>query len=293
VLEVVAVGDAVDAVDARGVEALEPRDHVLQLGAPGGGEARQLDLRPVGRETRRARLLARGALVGRPRHPRGRILELGRRAVQIGAGPGIEHVAAVVEQLADRVLGRLDRLLEHLPQRRRLERIEAGRGRGGPADARPALARLERRGLLHRRAPLRLLLGDHRVGPRLDLRHLGLLLLGQLDRLPAQRADEVPHQPSSSGGGGSSASTACPYSGHASLRHSQSCGAPPSSSLAGCPQVGQRGGSTADTLPPEETKVNLAEKLALLAERRIEVGRQAGPHARTIPFGRLSACPAR
>ena len=51
-----------------------------------------------------------------------------------------------------------------------------------------------------------------------------------------------PDSSSSSGGG---PSTACPYSGHASLRHSQSCSAPPSASLAGWSQVGQRGGSAA------------------------------------------------
>jgi len=49
-----------------------------------------------------------------------------------------------------------------------------------------------------------------------------------------------PDSSSSSGGG---PSTACPYSGHASLRHSQWCSAPPSASLAGWSQVGQRGGS--------------------------------------------------
>ena len=42
----------------------------------------------------------------------------------------------------------------------------------------------------------------------------------------------------------SSAPTGWPYSGHASLRHSQSCSGPPSASLAGCPQVGHTGVSS-------------------------------------------------
>src|SRR4051794_16764459 len=72
-----------------------------------------------------------------------------------------------------------------------------------------------------------------------------------------------PESASSSRGG---PSTARPYSGHASLRHSQSCSAPPSASLAGCSHVGQRGGSALmrDSLSRMDTKVNLAEKLALL-----------------------------
>jgi hypothetical protein len=65
-LEVEAVGDAVDAVDPRGVEALEPLGDLLELRAAGGGEARALDRGLRGREVRRPRLLARGALVGRP-----------------------------------------------------------------------------------------------------------------------------------------------------------------------------------------------------------------------------------
>ena len=51
------------------------------------------------------------------------------------------------------------------------------------------------------------------------------------------------HDPRS-GGSGSSPGTGCPYSGQASLRHSQSCSGPPSASLAGWPHVGQSGGST-------------------------------------------------
>ena len=48
---------------------------------------------------------------------------------------------------------------------------------------------------------------------------------------------------SSSGRSGSSAWIACPNSGQASLRHSQSCSWPASASLAGWPHVGHRGGA--------------------------------------------------
>ena len=54
-----------------------------------------------------------------------------------------------------------------------------------------------------------------------------------------------PYGPAGSGSssvGGSPARTGWPNSGHASLRHSQSCSGPPSASLAGWPQVGQMGG---------------------------------------------------
>ena len=245
VLEVVAVGDAVDAEHARGVEVLEPLGHVLDLRAPSGGEAGALDRGCGGRAVGGARLVAGLALRRGPLLALGRVLELRRRLVQVRPRARVDDPRAVVEHLSDRVLRVLERLLEQLARRRQgLAGVEARRrSRLRPADARAAaLGGLERRVLRLSRASLRVLLGDHRVGPRLRLGHLLLLLGRQLDRLPAQRADEVAHQ-SSSSRGGSSASTACPYSGQASLRHSQSCGAPPSSSLAGWPQVGQRGGS--------------------------------------------------
>jgi hypothetical protein len=54
----------------------------------------------------------------------------------------------------------------------------------------------------------------------------------------------------SSRGGGSSARTGWPYSVQASLRHSQSWSGPPRASLAGWPQVGQRGGSLMPAFVP-------------------------------------------
>ena len=165
-LEVVAVGDAVDAVDARGVEGLQPLGDLLELRAPGGGEARALDRRLRVREVRRPRLVARRALVGRPLLPLRGILELGRRLVEVRVA-GVEHVAAVVEHLADGVLRVLERLLEEVADRRqRLVRIEARRRRGLlTADARPAaaLAGLPARVLLLRRDALRVLLRDDPV----------------------------------------------------------------------------------------------------------------------------------
>jgi hypothetical protein len=63
-------------------------------------EARALDRGLRVGEVRRPRLLPRRALVGRPLLPLHGILELGRRLVQVRVA-GVEHVAAVVEHLAD------------------------------------------------------------------------------------------------------------------------------------------------------------------------------------------------
>ena len=240
-LEVVAVGDAVDAVDARGVEGLQPLGDLLELRAPGGGEARALDRGLRVREVRRPRLVARRALVGRPLLPLRRILELGRRLVEV-------RVAGVETSRRSSNISPTESFAYSSDCLRR-SRIGGsgwfGSKLGGAAvvrgrrRSRRRLARLPARVLLLRRDALRVLLRDDPVRALLHLRH---------PRVTARLAERVPHRATlSDWSGARPAATAragrvnCGWV--RSLRHSQSCAAPPSSSLAGWPQVGHRGGS--------------------------------------------------
>jgi hypothetical protein len=177
-VDVHAVGHAVDAV-----YELRPRaqsagaqtgDDVLELRCARRGHARERDLRKVGGTVRRPRRVSRRPL-GRG-YPRalGLVLDLRRWAVEVAAGPRVDHPRAVVEHLSEHVTEALDGLLHHLGHAR--DRGWDVVGQRGAARADVRRASRDPGGLRHANPRLGFTLGDLRVCPGPHLRHPLLLL---------------------------------------------------------------------------------------------------------------------